>query len=185
VPRGRLACPPAKMLQRFTQFIRNFILSRLSILQMLESKPNLSSMVGLTWEVAFKPMEGKAMTHVAAAQADDAEVDLSAWALPGETLKEARTRDVLLRLAIQWWASNLSRKAMRWWTSNGKDPKDLAAIQNCIFQAHACSYWHWHCGSHLFFWRFSKEFQVQMRDGIPFYHLCPAPRGHAHNTPPH
>jgi hypothetical protein len=22
-----------------------------------------------------------------------------------------------------------------------------------------------------------------MRDGIPFYHLCPAPRGHAHDTP--
>jgi hypothetical protein len=72
---------------------------------------------------------------------------------------------------------------MRWWKSNWKDPKDLAAIQNCIFGAHACSYWHWHQGSHLFFWRFPNEFQTQMQDGIPFYHLCPAPRGHAHNTP--
>jgi hypothetical protein len=67
---------------------------------MLESKPNLSSMVGLTWEVAFTPMEGKATTCVAAAQADNTEVDLSAWALPGETLKEARARDVLWRLAV-------------------------------------------------------------------------------------
>ena len=45
-------------------------------------------------------MEGKAMTRVAAAQADDAEVDLSAWALPGETLEEARARDVLRHLAV-------------------------------------------------------------------------------------
>jgi hypothetical protein len=65
----------------------------------------------------------------------------------------------------------------------GKDPKDLAAIQNCIFRARACSYWHWHQGRRLFFWRFPKEFQTQMQDGIPFYHLCPAPQGHAHNTP--
>jgi len=33
------------------------------------------------------------------------------------------------------------------------------------------------------FWRLSKEFQTQMQDGIPLYHLCPAPWGHAHNTP--
>jgi hypothetical protein len=67
---------------------------------MLQSKPNLSPMVGLTWEVAFTPIEGKATTRVAAAQADDAEVDLSAWALPGETLEEARARDVLRHLAV-------------------------------------------------------------------------------------
>jgi hypothetical protein len=100
VLRGCLACPPAKMLQHFTQFICDGILSRLSISPTLESKPNLSPTVGLTCEVAFRPMEGKATTRVAAAQVDDAEVDLSAWALPGETLEEARTRDVLRHLAV-------------------------------------------------------------------------------------
>jgi hypothetical protein len=78
-------------------------------------------------------MEAKATTHIVATQADDAEVDLSAWALPGETLVEARVRDVLRRFAVQWWASNLAKEAMVWWSSNGKDSKDLAAIQNCIF----------------------------------------------------
>ncbi len=28
-----------------------------------------------------------------------------------------------------------------------------------------------------------QKIQTQMRDGILFYHLCPAPWGHAHNTP--
>jgi hypothetical protein len=164
-----LACPPAKMLQRFTQFICNASLSRLSNgLQTLEGNPNPSPMVGLTWDVAFTPMEAKATTCIAAAQADDAEVDLSAWAFPGETLEQARARDVLRHFAVQWWASNLSKEAMHWWRCNGKDPKDLAAIQDCILRARACLYWHWHRGNCLFFWRFPKEFQVQMRDGIPF-----------------
>jgi hypothetical protein len=129
---------------------------------MLESNTNLSPTVGLTWDVAFTPMEAKATTCIVSAQADNAEVNLSAWALPGETVEQAQARDVMRRFAIRWRASNLSKEAMGWWSSNGKDPKDLAVNQNCIFQARACSYWHWHRGSHLFFWRFPKEFQVQM-----------------------
>jgi hypothetical protein len=35
----------------------------------------------------------------------------------------------------------------------------------------------------LFFWRLPREFHEEMRDGVPFYHLAPPPRGHAHNTP--
>jgi hypothetical protein len=101
VLRACLACPPAKMLQRFTQFICNASLSRLfNGSQTLEGNPNPSPTVGLTWDVAFTPMEAKATTLIAAAQADDAEVDLSAWALPGETLEQARARDVLRRFAV-------------------------------------------------------------------------------------
>ncbi len=88
VLRACLACPPAKMLQRFTQSICDASLTQLSNgLQMLESNPNLSPTVDLTWDVAFTPIEAKATTRIEAAQADNAEVDLSAWALPGETVK--------------------------------------------------------------------------------------------------
>ncbi len=100
--------------------------------------------MGLTRDVPFTPMEVKATTRIAAAQANDAEVDLSAWALPGETIEQARSRDVLRRFVIQGWATYLSKEAMQWWKSNGKNPKDLTAIQNCIFQARAYSCWHWH-----------------------------------------
>ncbi len=45
-------------------------------------------------------MEAKATTRIVAAQADDAEVNLSAWALPGETLEQAWARDVLWHFAV-------------------------------------------------------------------------------------
>ncbi len=47
----------------------------------------LSLTVGLTQDVAFKPMEEKTTTQEGAAQADDTEVNLSAWALPGEAIE--------------------------------------------------------------------------------------------------
>ncbi len=67
---------------------------------MLKGNPNSSPTVGLCRDVAFTPMEAKATTPIAATQADDAEVGLSAWALPGETLKQARARDVLRHFTV-------------------------------------------------------------------------------------
>jgi hypothetical protein len=140
-------------------------------------------MVGFTRDIPFSPMEIKASTCLGAAQADDAEVDLLAWALPDEMNEQANARNVLRRLAVRWWARNIAKEAYSWWRANGKDPEDLVALQNCIFRARACSYWQWTQGSCIFFWRLPKEFHEDMRDGIPFYHLAPPPWGHAHNTP--
>jgi hypothetical protein len=97
---------------------------------------------------------------------------------------EAQARVVLRHFAARWWAYNLNKEAMQWWNRNGRDPQDLAAIQDCIYWARASSYWHWHRVSCLFFWRFPKEFCLQMRDGTPFYHIAPLPVGYAHNMPP-
>jgi len=57
-------------------------------------------MVGFTRDIPFSPMEVKASTRLGAAQADDAEVDLLAWALPDETNKQANARNVLWHLAV-------------------------------------------------------------------------------------
>jgi hypothetical protein len=46
---------------------------------------------------------------------------------------------------------------MRWWRSNDRDPRDLAAIEDCLFRARAASYWH--------------------------FHLSDPPVGYAHNMP--
>jgi hypothetical protein len=181
--RACLACPPAKMLRRFTQFICDASFTRLSKQShYLEVESSFSApMVGLTCDVPFSYMEIKASTGVGAAQANDAEVDLSAWALLDKMDEQVCARNVLWRFAIRWWARNIAVEAMSWWRANRKDPKDSAAIQNCIFRARACSYWHWTRGSRLFFWRLPKEFHEDMRGGIPFYHLSPPPRGHAQN----
>ncbi len=56
--------------------------------------------VGLTQDVAFMTMEEKATTQVGAAQANNAEVDLSTWALPGEIIEQACTRDVLWHFLV-------------------------------------------------------------------------------------
>ncbi len=100
-------------------------------------------MAGLTCDVLFSSMEIKASTCVGAAQANDAEVDLSAWALPDKTDEQVRVRNVVQCFVARWWAHNIANEAMSWWRAIGKDPKDLAAIQNCIFPARACSYWYW------------------------------------------
>jgi len=182
--RGRvIACPPAKMLRQFTQYICNACLTRLSSGSQTLGSDFFVPMAGLTRDIPFSSMEVKALTRIGAAQADDAEVDLLAWALPEETIEQANARIVLRRVAVRWWARNIAKEALTWWRANGKGLKDLAAIQHCIFRARACSYWQWTRGSQLFFWRLPGEFHEEMRDGIPFYHLASPPRGHAHNTP--
>ncbi len=138
-----LSSPLAKMLRAFAQLVREAILLKLDDRRSEGSNKKVAcGCVGLTSNVPFTPLEEKATTRVAAAQSNNAKVDLSAWALPMETPEEARAREMLWRFAVQWWSYNLRREAMHWWNLNGRDPKDLAAIQDCIFWAHACSYWH-------------------------------------------
>jgi hypothetical protein len=56
----------------------------------------------------------KVLIQVAAAQADDAKVNLAAWSPPQETEEEAKAQVILCWLAIRWWAHNLSQDAMHW-----------------------------------------------------------------------
>ena len=183
--RARLLSPPAKMLRRFVQAACDAILLNFYNAggQDLTDHTPFRYTKGLTCDIPFSPLEDKVTTRVGAAQTDFAEVDLTAWASPSETEEVARARVILRRFAARWWAYYLERDAMRWWNSNGRDPTDLEAIEDCIFRARATSYWHWHRGSRLFFWRFPKEFQKMMRDGTPFYHLAKSPVGFAHNMP--
>ena len=98
--RACVACPPAKMLRRFTQFICNACLTPLTSRSQTLGSDSSVPMAGLTRDIPFSPMEVKASTCVGAAQADDAEVDLLAWALPEETTEQANARNVLRRFAV-------------------------------------------------------------------------------------
>ncbi len=170
------------MLQCFVQAVCNAILLDFynGAVHPPEQEPR-SGTKGFTSDILFSPLEAKVTTRVAAAQTNFAEVDLIVWSFPSEMEEEAQGRVALWRFAARWWANYLERDAMHWWMCNGRDPLDLAAIKDCIFWACAASYWHWHRGSRLFFWRFPKEFQKMMQDGTPFYHVANSPVGYAHN----
>ena len=75
------------------------------------------------------------------------------------------------------WKRNKSRFE---WSSTGKfgyekatrkiwkiATKDMEAGQECIARAGNSSWWDWSDGSRPFFWRWSKDFQILIRDGVP------------------
>ena len=185
VLRYRTLSPPAKMIRLFLSKAADAIVQEVmgaGAQQVIG--PTLRCLkAGLTRDVPFTPMEAKVDTRVEAKLADDAEVNLSTWAVPGETKRESEARVVLRRFAARWWAYNLERNAWNWWRLHGKDPADADAIVDCVRRAKACTYWHWTRGSRIMPWRCSAEFHDDFRDGIEFWHLGPAPRGMVHNLP--
>ena len=114
VLRHRLLSPPAKMIRIFLSAAADAVVREVM-------KPGswvkpvlvLGPMVGLTKEVPFSPLplEASADTRVMAAQADDAEVDFSTWAMPDETPVQAHARQVLRKVVARWWYRNQHRKA--------------------------------------------------------------------------
>jgi hypothetical protein len=108
--KARLSAPPAKMLQCFAQSVCNAMLLRLDA-SCLDLSKNIKStgLLGFTQDVPFSPLKEKVTTCVAAAQADDAKVDLLAWSLPQETAEEAKARVILCNFAVWWWAHNLKK----------------------------------------------------------------------------
>jgi len=133
--------------------------------------------------IVLSPLEAAENVRVAATLPDDAEADLSLWSYDGETEEEAEARKIFRRMIVKWWAWNLEQEAWKWWKANGQSKQDAAAISDAIKRAKAASYWQWIRGSRLFFWRFPKEWQAEMRDGIEFWHLAEPPSGKLHNIP--
>ena len=82
---ARLLSPPGKMLRRFSQSVSNAILLKLD-------EESWGGSRGFIGNILFSPLEVNATTCVAAAQANDAEVDLSAWSSPSETEEEAHVK---------------------------------------------------------------------------------------------
>ena len=98
---ARLSAPPAKMLRCFAQAACEAILLKLQVVTPAAGGVKAPhSLAGLSSNVPFTPLEQKTSTRVAAAQADDAEVDLTAWASPDETAEEAKAREILGWFAV-------------------------------------------------------------------------------------
>ena len=82
---------------------------------------------------------------------------------------------------------HLSKEAYEWVRVHGNHPHDIAAVEDCLRRAAGSDYWDWHRGSRLFFWRFPEDWgwQADARDGVPFFHTAPPPKGrHFQNIPP-
>ena len=97
----------------------------------------------LTKDVPHSSLEMQITGRAEATISDNAEVDLSLWALKGETPQQAQARVLLRRLVVKWWANNLEKEAKAWLKANGNSAKDREAIEDCIRCAKACRYLQW------------------------------------------
>ena len=118
-------------------------------------------------------------SHLKAVKADDAQADLSMWALPNETLREAWVREVMRKYLHRWWNRSLRHEALLWLNTNPASlPEEqsinLWAIWDCLRCVNLSSYWDWKDGSRLFFWRWGTWWR-SARDGEPFYHVSAPP----------
>ena len=176
----RLASPPAKLLRSFAFTAGETLLSRShsSVASFTSLPPP-----GISSSIPFNPMEEAVSTRVRAAQADDAEVDLSQWASPLETVNEARARKVLRRFVVKWWSYHQRQVAEKWLKSLGSlaTKDDVEAVNDCLRRVQGCDYWSWHRGSRIMFYKFPTEWRNDFRDGIPFWKLTNPPRGYMRN----
>ena len=109
--------------------------------------------VGRTADIQVSMLEQAVSTRVKAAHADNAEVDLSQWALKDETPEVANACAVLRRFAVHWWSYYQEHIARSWLASQGSTCKvaDIDAIEDYVRRVKACTYWAWPRGSRLMY----------------------------------
>ena len=136
----RLASPPGKVIQSFV-----FMAGKSLAPPPRHANEEADRNVGRTADVPTNSLEEAASVRVEAAQADDAEVDLSQWSVDGESREEAAARVVLRRFAARWW-SYYQEKLGRTCLKRNKlenSAVDIAAVEDCIQRCKACTYWTW------------------------------------------
>lgn len=135
--------------------------------------------------ILFKPLEEMAKVRAEAACPDDAEIDLSTWALPEETPEITNARTLLRRFAVRWWAYYQTKKALEWLEQEPRDRFDYDAVHDGIRRVQARRYFKWVRGSRILYWKLPKEWHLDFRDGICCWRLPGAvfPRGRMRNIP--
>ena len=118
-----------------------------------------------------------------AAQSDDAEVDLSAWALDGETREMAAARQVLRHFAAKWWYYHQVKTANAWLKQLGTPSQaDMDGVEDCLRRLKATTYFTWTRGTRILFWKIrDPEWRKDFRDGSPFWKTAMPPQGNMKN----
>eukprot|EP00986_Skeletonema_menzelii_P016382 scaffold14397_cov80-Skeletonema_menzelii.AAC.1 len=166
---ARLESPPGKILRTFGHPAFEKIQRGWAKTVNLDEKAEQWDSRGLTKDIKVGSLEKMIEGRVEAKLPDDAPVDYSLWALPNETPAEEEARHILRRVAVKWWAANIESEARAWLETHAHDERDVEAVENVIRRVKAASYWEWHRGSRLFFWRFPSEFRDDARDGVEFF----------------
>ena len=139
--------------------------------------------VGRTDTVPFSRLELVGSSRTKAAQVDDAEVDLSASAVPGETQEMAKARQVLRRLAVRWWYHHQVKVAQTWLAGGVRSQEDKEAVDDAIRRMKAATYFGWPRGSrHLFYKVKDPGWRRDFCDGVAFWRLSPPPAGRLPNA---
>ena len=61
--------------------------------------------------------------------------------------------------------------------------KVIVALYDCMSMAKACSYWEWHRGTRIMWFRLPEEWHLLFRDAPRIFHKGPLPKGFTRNHP--
>ena len=107
---SRLRSPPATVLRAAAYPLFEYLMAKFYTPR--KGKPHGTDGVVGVWKtaaVAYSPLEDKEEAGGGAAKADNAEVDLSVWAPPGETQEEAAAWELIRRRVVAWWEFSIEQ----------------------------------------------------------------------------
>jgi hypothetical protein len=117
-----------------------------------------------------------------ATKADDAGVDLSLWAVGGDSPEMEPARQTLRNFLLRVWKRRLCKEIVQWLsTEEAQDdhPANLEAARDCMRRCANADWWEWSDGSRLLFWRWPIRWRTEARDGAKGFRLgTPRPRRH-------
>jgi hypothetical protein len=117
---------------------------------------------------------------VVATRSDDAEVDLSLWAVGGDGDGMERHRENLRKFLFKYFLRRTCREAREWLHSaDAKDEFEInrEAVRDCVQRLANSTWWDWADGSRLLFWRWPGNWRCEARDGARGFHIgSPPPR---------
>ena len=108
--------------------------------------------------------------YLTVARADDAEVELEVWKIPGETGEEIEARQGMRIFFHQVWRRRITREATGWLRANGNRKRDKEVIWDAITRNALSEWFDWSDGSTLHFWRWPREWREEIRDGTMLWH---------------
>jgi hypothetical protein len=133
-----------------------------------------------------------------ATKADDAAIPEYLWdreLTPSLNPVVITSLQCLRRFALRWWKASLEREFFIWFertytneavsdyvyntsrsNNNADAARDWKAGMDCLRRSRRSEWWEWSDGSRPYFWRWPREYQEIIRDGLPIWELDALPK---------